>query len=187
MIKKKTTTDHNEDEFVFEDETDLDDVNKKIKKLRLQLVETEKEKMANLEGWQRAKADYSNLKTNTERDRQNLVQVIKAGLIDDFIPLADSFEMAMANKETWEAVPENWRKGIEYIYSQLGNILTGYGVETIDPLGKDFNPVEHESTGLIHTAKPQEDHRVLQVVKRGYKLGEKIIRPAQVKIGEYQE
>ncbi|OHA58631.1 MAG: nucleotide exchange factor GrpE [Candidatus Vogelbacteria bacterium RIFOXYD1_FULL_44_32] len=186
MIKKPSTDSHNSDDFTFEDEEASADIAKKLKQLRDKLKNSEEEKMTNLAGWQRAQADYSNLKANSEKERQVLAEIIKAGLIDDFIPLADSFAMAMANHEAWEAVPANWRKGVEHIYSQLGNILANQGVEVIDPIGKIFDPIWHESVGLVTTTKPDEDHMVLEVIKKGYRLGERIIRPAQVKIGEYK-
>ncbi len=184
MIKKTSTDNQNEEDFVFEDEGEDGAIAEKLKNLRAKLKVAEEEKMANLAGWQRAQADYSNLKGQTAKEREGLAEIITATVIDDFIPIADSFEMAMGNKTAWEAVPENWRRGVEYIYSQLENVLISHGVVTINPLGKPFDPLEHQSVGVIETTNPAEDHVVLEVVKKGYRLGEKVIRPAQVKIGE---
>jgi molecular chaperone GrpE len=115
------------------------------------------------------------------------VKLIKAEVIEDFLPLADSFEMAMSDQEAWEAVPENWRKGVEYIYNQLESILAAHGVIVIDPLGLIFDPQDHESVGIIETDQAGEDNFILEVKKKGYKLGQRLIRPAQVKIGEYNK
>ncbi|MEK7136016.1 MAG: nucleotide exchange factor GrpE [Patescibacteria group bacterium] len=185
--KNEQAKDHNDDNFVFLDETDSNEFADKIKKLQAKLKLTEEEKKGNLSGWQRAKADYSNLKANTDREKTELSAFIRAGVIEDFLPLADSFEMAMANKEVWEAVPENWRKGVEYIYQQLENIFSSNGIKSINPVGLTFDPTEHESIDIIETNITEEDNKVLIVAKLGYKLGEKILRPAQVKIGKYLE
>jgi molecular chaperone GrpE len=97
--------------------------------------------------------------------------------------LADSFELAFSNKEAWLAAPENWRKGIEYIYSNLIGIMEAHNLIEINPLRQTFNPAEHHSIATVETNKPPEDNLVLEVLKKGYRLGAKVIRPAHVKVG----
>ncbi len=183
MTKKISNNLDPDEEVIFEEDQVDQNIALKLKKLNDKIKSLEGEKMENLLGWQRAKADYSNLKINTEKEKAELGGMIKGGIIMDLLPLADSFEIAMANKAVWEEVPENWRKGVEYIYNHLENILSNHGVSVIKEVGLPFNPLEHETIGLVDTENKAEDHTVLEVVKKGYRLGDRVIRPAQVKIG----
>ncbi len=187
MTEKKHSKkeDEREEEFVVEDEVNTASIDAQLKKLRTKLKLAEEEKMTNLSGWQRAKADYVNLKAESAKKYEELVPHVKIKILEEFLPLADSFEVAMANKEAWETVAPNWRKGVEYIYGQLVNILEAQGITAINPLGQIFEPSEHESVAIAEVKKKEEDGRVLAVIKKGYRLGSTVLRPAQVKIGVY--
>ena len=95
--------------------------------------------------------------------------------------------MAFANKETWEKVDSNWRKGIEYIYSQMKGIFEEYDVKPIGEEGENFDPNIHQSLEMIETDKKELEHKVAKVIQRGYKLGERVIRPARVNVYEHKE
>lgn len=186
MDKEDLLNDENiedESEDVVMDEDDSATPVDKIKKLRSELKTCQKEKQEYLTGWQRAKADYLNLKKDEETRRSEINKFAKADVLNDLIRLADSFEMAFANKEAWENVPENWRKGVEYIHSQLLIVFRDHGLEEINPLGEIFDPSRDESIGFIETEKEEDENKIIEVVKKGYKLNNKVIRPAQVKIG----
>jgi len=170
----------------FGESDDISELAGKIKKLKLDLKACQAEKAEYLDGWQRSKADYLNLKKDEEVKRAELGKYAKADVLNDLILLADSFEMAFANKEAWAGVPENWRKGVEYIHSQLLVVFRDHGLEELDPVGETFDPARDQSLGSIDTVKKDEDGKVLEVVKKGYRLNGKIVRPAQVKIGEYK-
>lgn len=158
----------------------------KLKKLREELKKCQTEKGEYLAGWQRAKADYINLKNTEDKNRIDIVRYAKEGLLTDLIPLADSFDMAMANRTAWEQAPENWRRGIEYIYNQLISIFKDNGLEMLIPQpGDTFDPNVHESIGLIPTQDQKQDGVILEVVTKGYILQGKIIRPAGVKTGHH--
>jgi molecular chaperone GrpE len=173
-----------EDEVVMDEEEDSSAPLDKIKKLKAELKACQKEKQEYLTGWQRAKADYLNLKKDEESRRSEVNKFAKADVLNDLIRLSDSFEMAFANKIAWENVPENWRKGVEYIHSQLLIVFRDHGLEEINPLGEKFDPTKSESIGVIETEKEEDDNKVLEVIKKGYSLNEKVIRPAQVRVGQ---
>lgn len=158
----------------------------KIQKLKQELRACQAEKAEYLDGWQRSKADYLNLKKEEEQKRAELGKYAKADVLNDLILLADSFAMAFADKEAWEGVPANWRKGVEYIHSQLLVVFRDHGLEELDPAGEPFDPARDESIGIVPTDKPEDDGQVLEVIKKGYRLNGKIIRAAQVRIGEYK-
>lgn len=191
-IPDESYIDENDHEDITLDPTDHEGVEEvsaaKLKKLREELKKTQTEKGDYLAGWQRAKADYINLKNTEDKNRGDIVRFAKEGLLTELIPLADSFDMAMGNKVAWEQAPENWRRGIEYIYNQLTSIFKDNGLEMLIPKpGDPFDPNVHESIGLIPTEDQKQDGTILEVVTKGYILQGKIIRPAGVKTGHYEE
>lgn len=154
----------------------------KIKKLKEELKQAKKESQDNLDGWQRARADYANLQKTSDGQLKELREYVLSGFVEELLPSFDSFEMAMKNKETWESVSENWRKGIEYIYEQIKGVLTNNGVEEIGKLGEKFNPEYHQAVEEVETDEDSKDHTVAEVVQKGYRSAKSVIRPAQVKI-----
>ncbi|KKP87612.1 MAG: Protein GrpE [Candidatus Nomurabacteria bacterium GW2011_GWA2_35_80] len=95
--------------------------------------------------------------------------------------------MAFSNKETWEKVDESWRKGVEYIYTQLSTIFEEYDVKEIGAVGEDFDPNIHQSIEMVPTDKKEDNHKVSLVIQKGYKLGDRVIRVARVNVFEYNE
>jgi molecular chaperone GrpE len=173
-----------EEEFEIEDDgaTDKD----KIKKLRDQLKDSQKKSAENMDGWQRALADYANLKKDSAEQVKELKGYVLESFIEELFPVLDSFDMAMKNKETWESVNENWRKGIEYIYVQLTGILGSNQVEPIGAPGEKFNPDLHVAIEEVETDDEKKDGTVSEVVQKGYKGPRGVIRPAKVKIYKHK-
>jgi molecular chaperone GrpE len=153
-----------------------------VKKLREDLKQARKEKEEYLTGWQRAKADYVNLQKDEEQKRKDLRAYITTGLVEDILPAFDSFDMAMANKEAWQKVDANWRSGVEYIQQQLLKALENYGVEKVGKVGEPFNPNLHEAIENIPADNTDQDHTIASVIQSGYKMGDKVIRPARVNV-----
>jgi len=160
--------------------------------LRDKLKVCEAEKREILEESQRTKADFLNAKRRLEEERKRDRERGTISHIEDLIPLCDSFQVAMANKEVWEKADENWRKGIEGIYSQLQNILSSNQVAVINPIHTTFNPHQHEALSTIPVTDEKEDHMVMAVIQMGYELKKsdnttEIIRPARVIIGTFEK
>lgn len=156
------------------------------KKLREQVKNLQKERDEYLTGWQRAKADYINLQKELDQARVSTSLITKERMVGDLLPALDSFDMAFANKEAWEKVDSNWRMGVEYIYSQLMRGLEDSGIEKIDKVGVLFDPNLHHSMEAVSTDDKSKDHTVEKIIQIGYKVGERIIRPAKVNIYEYK-
>jgi len=173
-------------EFEFNDDGE-EDLKKTLKKLRADLKVCRKEKEEYLTGWQKERAEFTNYKKQEEDRKTNFSEAVRERIITRFLTVIDSFNMAFQNKENWEKVDENWRKGVEYIYTQMNNIFEEYGVKPVGEIGESFDPSIHESIEMVKTDKKQDDHKVAQVVLKGYKLGERVIRPARVNIFEYNE
>ncbi len=179
-----------DEEIVFEKDVDIDadytekDPKLAIQKLKEKLAVALKDKAEYLDGWQRAKADFINTRKRDEEMYLNLVKFANKNLITEIIPVLDSFDMAMQNKEAWEKSPKEWRIGVEYIYSQLLDILQKNGLKQFDPLGQDFDPQFHEALDTVETKNIDEDGKVFQVLQKGYSLNDKPIRSAKVKISK---
>ena len=185
--------DLNDEEFEIEDTDDVvydeteGKTSDKLMKIKEDLKVCRKERQEYLDGWQRAKADFLNLKKRSAEEKAGVGSRASEGFILDLLPTLDSFEMAFKNKESWESAPEQWRKGIEYIHTQLTNILDTYGVETIDPVGKEFDHNEHHSVDSVDVEDEDQDGIVVEVALKGYKTEESVIRPANVKVGSYSQ
>lgn len=153
-----------------------------LKKLREKLKICQKERQEFLETSQRLKADYINSRKDEEKARGRIAEYAKADLLHELFDLADSFEMAFRNREAWERVEENWRRGVEYIYAKLTEIFRQHGVEEINPAGAPFDPSRHQSVGILESKRAEDDNKVFEVVQKGYQLNGRVIRPAKVKI-----
>lgn len=171
-INNKKPTDDAEDEIVYEESEFAED---KIKSSKDKLKACEAQKQEYLDGWQRAQADIINIKRRVEEEKREFAKYANENLILDILSTLDSFDMAFKNKESWEAVSENWRKGVEFIYNQLLATLRNYGVEELNPIGEEFDPKKHH-------AVEGDEGKIIEVVLKGYSLNGKIIRPAQVKV-----
>src|SRR3990167_4389746 len=144
-----------------------------IKKLREKLKEAKAKEY--LDGWQRAQADFANLRKRDEEAKNEFLKFAHADLVLQFLPVLDSLNMALSHGH----------KDVEPIYKQFLRVLKQNGLEESDPVGVTFDPRFHEAVGSVETEEKGENHKILEVVQKGYILSGKIIRPAKVKIGEH--
>lgn len=158
-----------------------------IKKLREKLKAIQKERDEYLVGWQRAKADLINVRQRDEADKKEFVKFANERLIDGLIPVLDSFELAMSNKESWEKTDKNWRAGVEFIYNQLKKALADAGLEEINPVGRMFDPTRDEAAEYLPVDSESDNHKVLAVINKGYALNGRPMRPPKVKVGEFKK
>ena len=158
-----------------------------IKKLREKLKACEAEKMEYLTGWQRAKADSINARKREEAERAEFTKFANERLIESLVPVLESFDMAMGNKEAWEKADKNWRVGVEYIYSQLKKALGESGLEEINPVGQKFDHNRDEAAEHVPVTSESEDHKIIAVVQKGYSLNGRVMRPPKVKVGEFKK
>ncbi len=177
------------------DEADIADLEESaedaLRKCKERLKACQKERLEFLDGWQRAKADFLNHKQRLEQERGEERERSRASFAASLLPLCDSFERARAefangDVSRSEANGKNWRAGIAQIYNQLAAVLKSYGVEAIDPAGAPFDPRLHEALSEREVADPAQDHAVLEVAQKGYRIGTALIRPAQVVVGKYK-
>lgn len=184
------TTPKPEDSEVLEFEFNEDgeeDLRKTLKKFRADLKVCKKEKEEYLTGWQKERAEFANYRKQEDDRKAIFSEAMRERILMRFLTVLDSFNMAFANKESWEKVDENWRKGVEYIYSQMNAIFEEYGIKPIGEEGESFDPSIHQSIDVVETDKKELEHKVANIIQKGYKMGERVIRPARVNVYEYKE
>jgi molecular chaperone GrpE len=135
------------------------------------------------ENWDRLlrqTADFDNYKKRAIRERQDAIKFANESLLETLIPVLDNFEMAMAAASATPAAgAESLQTGVQMIYNQLKTALTNAGLEEIDANGKPFDPNWHEAVSQQENAEVPEG-QVVQQLRKGYKLKERLIRPATV-------
>jgi molecular chaperone GrpE len=133
-----------------------------------------------LKGWQRAKADYANLKRETENRLAELTQFANQELIKELLPLVDYFKQAL------RAVPKEeagsaWVEGIRHIHTRLMEILAYHGVKEMDVLNEKFNPEFHEAVAQVE-GEDLPSGTIVAEVRTGFTLHDKVLQPARVKV-----
>lgn len=132
-------------------------------------------------GWQRAQADYVNLQKETAKQKSEWMQMIKGDILESFIPVYDNFKKAFSfSSGDGDAKQfENWKKGIEYIMKQFGDVLKQNSIEEIKTVGEMFDPRFHEIVGEEEVENVPA-HQIVKEMDGGYKAGEKVLKVAKV-------
>jgi molecular chaperone GrpE len=129
----------------------------------------------------RTAAEFDNFRKRIDRERRDLAEFAASDVLTELLPIVDNFERALQAPAPPEA--EAFRKGIEMIHKQMLDLLRKRGVKPIDAVGADFDPNFHQA--VIQEASA--DHRegeVMQELQRGYMLGDRLLRPAMVKVAK---
>ena len=147
--------------------------------LQAQLAEAESKASEYKDGWARSQAEFQNYKKRIERDNELTYASMKGDIIKKVLPALDDLERALQNRPADDA----WASGIELIARKLQNILESEGVKRIEARGVAFDPNFHEA--ITHEPSDEvESEHVIDVVQNGYMLGERVIRPALVRVAQ---
>ncbi len=134
------------------------------------------------DGWQRERAEFANYRKRIERDREAERQNSKIDIIKKYLAVHDDFERAMKNLPS-ESVQAAWMEGLKLIDQKLKNLLEGEGITPIPVENVAFDPVLHEA--ISHEENPDfESGQIIEVVQKGYTIGERVIRPALVRVAK---
>jgi molecular chaperone GrpE len=125
----------------------------------------------------RAQAEFENARKRTERERQEFRDYAVGNVVEQFLPVIDNFELAL--KATGSA--EQLRSGVELIVKQMEEILRGLQVLPVAAVGEEFDPRQHEALGAVERDDLPDQH-VAEEIRRGYKLRERLLRPALVRV-----
>jgi molecular chaperone GrpE len=155
------------------------DVEAEPETVEAQLEKAQAEAQRYLANWQRAEADFSNYKRRMEQERGEAHRMANAALIINILPVLDDIERALASLDI-RLVGLTWFDGIRLIYRKLLLILESAGVSQIEAEGQAFDPRFHEA--VMHGEGPEG--KVVAEVQRGYKLHDRVLRPAMVVVGK---
>jgi molecular chaperone GrpE len=129
----------------------------------------------------RKTAEFDNFRKRVDRDRKDMIDWAAADVINDVLAIADDFDRAIAAPAPPEA--NSYKAGLELIQRQLAEMLKKRGVTTVDALGADFDPHLHQAVAYEEVPGAREGE-VVDVMAKGYKLGERLLRPALVKVAK---
>ena len=185
--KNSNQDNYKEDNNIYSEESDSE-TNKKLTKdqiieqLRNEIVSINDEKTQLQQVAQRSQADLINYKNRTEQEKTDIIEKSKHNIILKLITVVDDVERAIAS------LPKNsdsdvWQTGIELIQKTLVNALESEGVSKINPLNQTFDPFTCEAI-LYQETKNATEGQVIEVIRTGYMINEKILRPAQVVVAQ---
>ena len=129
----------------------------------------------------RKTAEFDNFRKRVERDRKDMIEWAAADTIGELLPIIDDFDRALAAPAPPEA--QAFKAGVDMIQRQIAELLKKRGVVTIEPLGADFDPHQHQAVAYEETPGAREGE-IIGVMAKGYKLGERLLRPALVKVAK---
>ena len=139
------------------------------------------------ENWERlvrTTADFDNYKKRAAREKQEAIKFANESLLEKLIPVLDTFDMALAATQNGDAkTVQSLQAGIAMVHQQLRNALKDAGLEEVEAAGKAFDPNLHEAVAQKETTEIPEG-QVVQQMRKGYKLRERLLRPASVVVAK---
>ena len=177
-VKEETTEILEEEHFKQpEEKSDTSKYEEEIKKLQEENKQlTEKVKLT--------QAELINYRKRKDEEVQTLLKYANVDIVSEILNVVDNFERAIIHANDSEnAELKKYNDGINIIYTNLKSILNKFGVEEINRVGEIFNPNEEQAL-LTDSVEDKEDEVVLEVLQKGYKLKDRVIRPASVKINQ---
>jgi molecular chaperone GrpE len=145
--------------------------------LRAELDQVRNERDQLLDRLARLQAEFENARRRETKERQDVRDYATQNAVEPFLGVMDNFQLALKA----DGSAEQLRAGVELILKQMEEALRGLSVQPVDTVGAQFDPRIHEALGSIETTE-FPDHQVMEEIRRGYKIREKLLRPALVKI-----
>lgn len=151
-----------------------------ISALEAQIAQLKAESQDNLHGWQRSRAEFANYKRRTSQELTDARERGATEALAKVLPIMDDFERALDN------VPDDlqghpWLNGTALILKNMRKVMDSYDIEVVDPVGQEFDPNLHEAVGM-DTSDEYESGIVTATLQKGYRSGERVLRPALVRV-----
>jgi molecular chaperone GrpE len=183
MVEKKK---HTHEEELEENQAEavatspeVEQLSAEVEALKKKLEEASAKTAEFKDSWLRSQAEFQNFRKRIERDNELTYISLKGDVIKKILPVLDDLERALQNRSSDDA----WANGIELVARKFQNILQSEGVKRIDAEGMEFDPKLHEAISHEAADGVQSGH-VISVVQNGYMLGERVIRPALVRVAQ---
>ena len=130
----------------------------------------------------RKSAEFENYRKRIDRERQAVAEAAAADLLEELLPLLDDLERALGSEPGVDGA-DAYRRGVELIYQRLADLLRKRGVRAVEALGADFDPHYHQAV-LYEPAEGRREGEVIEEFRRGYMLGDRLLRPSMVKVAK---
>lgn len=158
---------------------DVEQLSAEVEALKKKLEEAESKTSEYRDSWLRSQAEFQNYRKRIERDSELTYVSMKGDIVKKILPVLDDLERALQNRSAGDA----WASGIELVARKFQNILESEGVKKMEALGVEFDPNFHEAISHEPADGAQSGH-VIGVVQNGYMVGERVIRPALVRVAQ---
>lgn len=185
-IKSEIEDADQEEEEVLEQEEELEVAEEievdEIESLKEEILSLQQQSGEYLDGWQRERAEFANYKKRTDRERQQLQHNISGNIIRKYLDIVDDLERALQNRPT-DDEGAAWAEGIELVYRKFLTALEAEGVVPMEVANQQFDPNLHEAI----SQEPNDEYesgQVIEVVRSGYMIGERVLRPASVRVAQ---
>ena len=161
--------------------SEVKELQEEIGLLRKELSHYKKIEEEYLDRLKRVHADYDNYRKRVLKEQIDIILRANKELIEKLLPVIDSFEHALEMDEDLKSVGDDFYKGVKMIFGKLMDVMQKEGITVINPAGEEFNPHVCEAA-ITESVKDVEEGTVLEVLRKGYKLNDFLIRPAVVKV-----
>jgi len=145
--------------------------------LQAEFDQLKKERDGLLDRLARLQAEFENARKRAEKEKADFKDFALGSVVEQFLPVVDNFELALKSTGS----PEQLRAGVGLIVKQMEEILRGLQVQPVATVGEEFDPRHHEAMGSVERDDLPDQH-VAEEVRRGYRLREKLLRPALVRV-----
>ncbi len=154
-----------------------------FEELKANLEAAKKKEQENFECWQRERADFINYKKRVERDQILGSQNFKADIMKKFFVVLDDMDLALRNRPKKDDEGSAWADGIELISRKFRTLIENEGIEKIESDNMEFDPNLHQA--ISYEENPDfESGQIIEIIQNGYKMGDRVIRPALVRVAK---
>ncbi len=179
--KAKRKSEKGPDKIEQDYDFEIKELKDEIDLLSKELAHYKKLEEEYLDRLKRLHADYDNYRKRMAREQEDTILRANKDLIGKMLPVIDSFENALAIGEDLKVENDDFFRGVKMIHGKLMETLQKEGVSVVDPKGKEFDPLECEAV-ITQDVKEVPEGTVLEVLRKGYKLNDFLMRPAVVKV-----
>ncbi len=169
-----------------EDTVEMEVSNSAMTELEEELAQAKAKADESWDKMVRATAELDNIRRRSERELENAHKYALEKFLHELLPIKDSLEMGLVAAQNEDADVAKLREGSELILKMLRDALDKFGIEEIDPMGHPFDPEHHQAMSMLESPD-HEPNTVMVVMQKGYKLNDRLVRPAMVTVAKQPE
>jgi molecular chaperone GrpE len=154
-----------------------------VEELEARLAEKDRLLQQYIEQYKGAAAEFEQARVRARRDAGKEVERGKRAILVDLLDVVDNLDRALGSAKDARSI-DMLVDGVEMVQQQFLQRLEGFGIKPLDPLGQPFDPTRHEAVTVIPAQAAEDEDKVVGVVRRGYLIGDEVLRPAQVVVGK---